>query len=38
MVAFGDLGMGAMYEFEVMDMPATVAVDAAGNAAHTTGP
>ena len=37
-VAFEDLGMEAMYEFEVVDMPATVAVDAAGNAAHTTGP
>jgi fumarate hydratase class I len=37
-VAFEDLGMEAIYEFEVRDMPVTVAVDAKGNAVHTTGP
>jgi fumarate hydratase, class I len=37
-VAFEDLGMEAIYEFEVKDMPVTVAVDTAGNAVHTTGP
>ena len=37
-VAFGDLGMEAIYEFEVKDMPVTVAVDANGNAVHQTGP
>jgi fumarate hydratase, class I len=37
-VAFGDLGMEAIYEFEVEDMPVTVAVDAAGNSIHATGP
>jgi fumarate hydratase, class I len=37
-VAFEDLGMEAIYEFEVKDMPVTVAVDAAGNAVHTMGP
>ncbi|MEE4315148.1 MAG: fumarate hydratase C-terminal domain-containing protein, partial [Desulfofustis sp.] len=37
-VAFGDLGMEAIYEFEVKDMPVTVAVDAAGQAVHKTGP
>lgn len=37
-VAFEDLGMEAIYEFEVKDMPVTVAVDAAGNAVHTSGP
>ena len=30
-VAFGDLGMEAIYEFEVKDMPVTVAVDARGD-------
>jgi fumarate hydratase class I len=38
MVAFEDLGMEAIREFEVKDMPVTVAVDAAGNAVHKTGP
>jgi len=38
MVAFEDLGMEAIREFEVRDMPVTVAVDAAGNAVHKTGP
>jgi fumarate hydratase class I len=37
-LAFEDLGMEAIYEFEVRDMPVTVAVDATGNAVHTTGP
>ncbi|MEZ8742988.1 fumarate hydratase [Photobacterium swingsii] len=37
-VAFGDLGMEAIYEFEVEDMPVTVAVDAEGVNAHQTGP
>ncbi|MEY2735998.1 MAG: hypothetical protein RLZ58_1407, partial [Pseudomonadota bacterium] len=37
-VAFADLGMEAIYEFEVVDMPVTVAVDAGGTSAHITGP
>ncbi|MBY5943837.1 fumarate hydratase [Photobacterium rosenbergii] len=37
-VAFEDLGMEAIYEFEVEDMPVTVAVDAEGVNAHQTGP
>jgi fumarate hydratase class I len=37
-VAFADLGMEAIYEFEVKDMPVTVAVDAAGNSVHNSGP
>jgi fumarate hydratase class I len=37
-VAFEDLGMEAIYEFEVKDMPVTVAVDANGTSVHTTGP
>ena len=37
-VAFPDLGMEAIYEFEVENMPVIVAVDTAGNAIHTTGP
>ncbi len=37
-LAFEDLGMEAIYEFEVKDMPVTVAVDAAGNAVHKSGP
>jgi fumarate hydratase class I len=37
-VAFEDLGMEAIYEFEVKDMPVTVAVDSTGNSVHTTGP
>jgi fumarate hydratase, class I len=37
-VAFADLGMEAIYEFEVVDMPVTVAVDAAGTSVHQTGP
>jgi len=37
-VAFADLGMEAIYEFDVKDMPVTVAVDANGNSVHNTGP
>ena len=37
-VAFADLGMEAVHEFEVKDMPVTVAVDSLGNAVHKTGP
>jgi fumarate hydratase class I len=37
-LAFQDLGMEAIYEFEVQDMPVTVAVDANGTSVHTTGP
>jgi fumarate hydratase class I len=37
-VAFADLGMEAIYEFEVRDMPVTVAVDAQGTSVHQTGP
>ncbi len=38
LIAFGDLGMEAIYEFDVVDMPVTVAVDAAGTSVHITGP
>jgi fumarate hydratase class I len=38
MVAFEDLGMEAIYEFDVHDMPVTVAVDASGTSVHETGP
>ncbi|HEU0202310.1 MAG TPA: fumarate hydratase [Burkholderiaceae bacterium] len=37
-VGFGDLGMEAIYEFDVKDMPVTVAVDASGTSVHNTGP
>jgi fumarate hydratase class I len=37
-VAFADLGMEAIYEFDVVDMPVTVAVDATGQSVHETGP
>ena len=37
-VGFADLGMEAIYEFDVVDMPVTVAVDASGTSAHITGP
>jgi fumarate hydratase, class I len=37
-VGFEDLGMEAIYEFEVKDMPVTVAVDATGTSVHQTGP
>jgi fumarate hydratase class I len=35
---FADLGMEAIYEFTVQDMPVTVAVDASGTSVHETGP
>lgn len=38
MVAFEDLGMEAIREFEVRDMPVTVAVDSYGESVHKTGP
>ena len=38
LMAFDDLGMEAIYEFEVRDMPVTVAVDAKGTSVHVTGP
>ena len=38
MLAFEDLGMEAIREFEVKDMPVTVAVDSTGDAVHKTGP
>jgi fumarate hydratase class I len=37
-VGFEDLGMEAIYEFEVEDMPVTVAVDSKGTSVHQTGP
>jgi fumarate hydratase class I len=37
-VAFEELGMEAIHEFEVEDMPVTVAVDATGSSVHQTGP
>ncbi|MEP6908496.1 MAG: fumarate hydratase [Pseudoxanthomonas sp.] len=37
-VGFADLGMEAIYEFEVKDMPVTVAVDSTGESVHKTGP
>ena len=37
-LAFPELGMEAVYEFEVQDMPVTVAVDSTGNSVHETGP
>jgi fumarate hydratase class I len=37
-VGFADLGMEAIYEFDVKDMPVTVAVDASGTSVHHTGP
>jgi fumarate hydratase class I len=38
LLAFEDLGMEAIYEFDVVDMPVTVAVDARGTSVHITGP
>ena len=38
LVAFGELGMEAIYEFDVKDMPVTVAVDSKGTSVHQTGP
>ena len=37
-IGFADLGMEAIYEFTVQDMPVTVAVDSAGTSVHQTGP
>jgi fumarate hydratase class I len=37
-VGFADLGMEAIYEFDVKDMPVTVAVDSEGTSVHNTGP
>ncbi|HQS38555.1 MAG TPA: FumA C-terminus/TtdB family hydratase beta subunit, partial [Methylotenera sp.] len=37
-LAFADLGMEAIYEFTVQDMPVTVAVDAQGQSVHSSGP
>ncbi|MBP8295082.1 MAG: fumarate hydratase [Burkholderiales bacterium] len=37
-VGFADLGMEAIYEFDVRDMPVTVAVDSSGTSVHETGP
>ncbi|GAA5184768.1 fumarate hydratase [Niveibacterium umoris] len=37
-VGFADLGMEAIYEFDVVDMPVTVAVDSLGTSVHQTGP
>lgn len=38
MLAFEDLGMEAIHEFDVQDMPVTVAVDASGDSVHRSGP
>jgi len=38
MIAFDDLGMEAIREFEIRDMPVTVAVDSRGESVHKTGP
>ncbi|MGB6691320.1 MAG: fumarate hydratase [Terracidiphilus sp.] len=38
LLAFGDLGMEAIFEFDVKDMPVTVAVDSKGTSVHQTGP
>jgi fumarate hydratase class I len=38
LLAFGDLGMEAIYEFDVHEMPVTVAVDSQGSSVHQTGP
>jgi len=38
LLGFADLGMEAIYEFEVVDMPVTVAVDSKGISVHNTGP
>ena len=37
-IGFADLGMEAIYEFEIADMPVTVAVDSEGVSVHNTGP
>jgi fumarate hydratase class I len=38
LLAFPEIGMEAIYEFEVTDMPVTLAVDAAGESVHKQGP
>ncbi|MCP5151525.1 MAG: fumarate hydratase [Ectothiorhodospiraceae bacterium] len=38
LIAFEDLGMEAIREFEIVDMPVTVAVDATGDSVHSSGP
>ena len=38
MLGFPELGMEAIYEFEVEDMPVTVAVDVNGDSVHRSGP
>ena len=38
LLAFEDLGMEAIFQFDVVDMPVTVAVDSEGISIHTTGP
>lgn len=38
LLAFPELGMEAIYEFEVKDMPVTVAVDSTGESVHIEGP
>ena len=38
LLAFPELGMEAIYEFEVEDMPVTVSVDSHGNSVHIEGP
>ena len=37
-VGFPELGMEAIYEFDVVDMPVTVPVDSTGESVHQTGP
>ena len=37
-LGFPELGMEAIYEFEVKDMPVTVAVDTNGDSVHQSGP
>jgi fumarate hydratase class I len=37
-IAYPELGMEAVYEFEIRDMPVTVAVDARGESIHQQGP
>ena len=38
LLAFPELGMEAIYEFEIKDMPVTVAVDSTGESVHIEGP
>jgi len=38
LLAFPELGMEAIYEFEVKDMPVTLAVDSRGESVHQQGP